>query len=110
MDKQYKKEKTKLSAIEKAMLSGAYDEAGSLFRELNNPFLTVRILGVAGRFCGLDMVKILIENGALFDYKWIENHGSYFYSYHYSSVLSDFLSYFCSKVWIELEVIHQTEK
>ena len=97
MDKQYKKEKTKLSAIEKAMLSGAYDEAGSLFRELNNPFLTVRILGVAGRFCGLDMVKILIENGALFDYKWIENHGSYFYSYHYSSVLSDFFILFLLK-------------
>lgn len=97
MDKQYKTEKARLTAIEKAMLSGAYDEAGRLFCEPNNPFLTARILGVAGRFCGLDMVKILVGNGASFDYEWMQYHNSYFYPYHYSLVLSDFFILFLLK-------------
>lgn len=38
----------------------------ALYRKLTNSLLTARILGIGGRFRGLDMVKALVENGASF--------------------------------------------
>jgi len=66
MNTQYREEKAKLKAIEKAVLSGVPDEAVRLYQELHNPFLTAHILGIAGRFAGVDMVKALVESGASF--------------------------------------------
>lgn len=65
MNEQYKEEKAKLAAIEKAVLGGTPDEV-ALYRKLTNSLLTARILGIGGRFRGLDMVKALVENGASF--------------------------------------------
>lgn len=94
-------EKPKLAAIEKAILGGTPDEAAALYREFDIPLLTARVLGVAGRGRGLDMVKALVESGASFEYEEInrarkvEHFTSYYYSDHHAMVLSDFFILFC---------------
>jgi len=98
-----KAEKAKLTAIEKAMLNGTPNDVVKLYREFHIPLLTARILGIAGRYCGLDMVKALVESGASFEYEEarrtqeVYHFISYYYTYHYSMVLSDFFILFLLK-------------
>lgn len=100
MNEQCKEEKAKLTAIEKAMLGCTPNEAAELYQKLNIPLLTARILGIAGRYCGLDMVKALVENGASFEYEEagrtqeVYHFISYYYTDHYAMVLSDFFILF----------------
>ncbi len=98
MNTQYREEKAKLKAIEKAVLSGVPDEAVRLYQELHNPFLTARILGIAGRFAGVDMVKALVESGVSFGYETRIDYDLYYdFGTHYLMLLPDFFILFLLK-------------
>lgn len=55
-----------IAALERAVLYGTTDEAARLCANFGTSIFTAHILGVAGHFRGLDMVKALVENGASF--------------------------------------------
>lgn len=59
-------EAAKIAALEQAVLSDTPDEVSTLCQELGEVVLTAHILGIACRFRGVDMVKVLVENGASF--------------------------------------------
>lgn len=55
-----------IAALELAVLYGTPDEAARLCGNFGTSIFTAHILGIAGHFRGLDMVKALVENGASF--------------------------------------------
>ncbi len=59
-------EDAKITALEEAVRSDTPNEVSALYKKLGNVLLTAHILGIACRFRGLEMVKVLIENGATF--------------------------------------------
>lgn len=59
-------EDAKITALEEAVRSDTPSEVSALYKKLGNVLLTAHILGIACRFRGLEMVKVLIENGATF--------------------------------------------
>ena len=61
-----KAEAEAIAALEQAVLSGTPDEAARLCGNFGSSIFTAHILGLAGHFRGLDMVKALVENGASF--------------------------------------------
>lgn len=58
----------KLEILERAVLYGTPEEVSEIFKLLGRMPFTARALGYACRFRGLDMVKTLVEGGALFAY------------------------------------------
>lgn len=54
------------TALEQAVINDAPDAAAALMQSYGTGVFTAHILGIAGRFRGLDMVKALVENGASF--------------------------------------------
>lgn len=61
-------ENQKIDLLESTVLNNTPNEAGNLLRELKDMPFTAWHLGLACRFCGIDMVKALAENGACFNY------------------------------------------
>ncbi|MDE7417113.1 MAG: leucine-rich repeat domain-containing protein [Lachnospiraceae bacterium] len=59
-------EAAKIAALEQAVLSDTPDEVSKVYQEFGEVVLTAHILGIACRFRGPDMVKVLVENGASF--------------------------------------------
>ncbi len=59
-------EAAEIAALEQAVLSDTPDEVSRLCQKLGKVVLTAHILGIACRFRGLDMVQVLVENGASF--------------------------------------------
>lgn len=54
-------EDAKITALEEAVRSDTPNEVSALYKKLGNVLLTAHILGIACRFRGLEMVKVLIE-------------------------------------------------
>lgn len=61
-------EKKKVEPLESAVLRNDVAEVRRLYAEHGSFEFTARALGLACRFCGLEMVKALVENGAAFQY------------------------------------------
>lgn len=61
-----KAEAEAITALEQVVLNGTPDEAARLCGNFGTSIFTAHILGLAGHFRGLDMVKALVENGASF--------------------------------------------
>lgn len=59
----------KIELLESAVLNNEPEEVGELLRNLGEMTFTAWHLGLACRFRGLDMVKALVENGAVFYYR-----------------------------------------
>ncbi|MDE7202640.1 MAG: hypothetical protein K2O91_12255 [Lachnospiraceae bacterium] len=55
-----------IAALEQAVINDTPAEVEKLYQKLGRGVFTAHILGIAGRFRGLDMVKVLVENGASF--------------------------------------------
>ena len=58
----------KIEALEQSVLRDPPSEISRLYKELGNVEFTARALGIACRYRGLETVKLLIENGASFEY------------------------------------------
>ena len=58
----------KIEALEQSVLRDTPSEISRLYKELGNVEFTARALGIACRYRGLETVKLLIENGASFEY------------------------------------------
>lgn len=66
-------EQEKAAALESAVVNSSSEETAKIYKSLGNIEFTARALGLACRFCGLDMVKVLIENGATFQFAHTED-------------------------------------
>ena len=60
-------QKQKAQILEGAVLEKTLKETARVMEELGGVSFTARALGLACRFRGSDMVKVLVENGARFD-------------------------------------------
>ncbi len=69
-------QKKKSAILEQAVLTQSPKEVAELYTQLGQVENTARILGLACRFCGLEYVKVLVENGANFTY--IQYEGDYY--------------------------------
>lgn len=58
-------EKTRI--LEKAVINETPEEVGRIFKELGAVDMNARALGIACRFCGVEAVKALVEEGATFN-------------------------------------------
>lgn len=58
----------KIKTLEYAVINNTPDEVAEIYKELGDVAFTAHVLGIACRFRGADMVKVLIENGATFAY------------------------------------------
>lgn len=58
----------KFEALERAVLMDTPSELSRLNKEFGDVEFTARALGLACRYRGLETVKVLVENGASFDY------------------------------------------
>ena len=70
--------------LESLALTGSAEELAEKLRELDNSYFFAHVLGIACRFRGLEHVKALVENGASFDYKYLDEDGSSYWRYNYS--------------------------
>lgn len=73
-----------------AVLTKSPEEVAALYKKLTKTERmenSCRALGLACRFCGLDHVKALVENGATFRYVRPEGQGGYFTIYYWLSPL-----------------------
>ncbi|GEM_PF-1398857 len=61
-----------------AVLTKSTGEVDALYKTLGYVENSSRALGFACRFCGLDYVRVLVENGATFRFVWPEGRGSYY--------------------------------
>ncbi len=61
-------EKAKVELLETAIPANDAAAVKNLFEQHKNFEFTARALGLASRFCGAEMVKTLLENGATFGY------------------------------------------
>ncbi|MDE6031802.1 MAG: hypothetical protein K2G32_09295, partial [Oscillospiraceae bacterium] len=77
----------KIIFLEKAVLNGSADEVSALFRELDAKNFSARALGLACRFRGLDMVKALVECGAVFDCSKSSWFGGFMKIHHGTALL-----------------------
>ncbi|MDE7477680.1 MAG: hypothetical protein K2M91_06990, partial [Lachnospiraceae bacterium] len=68
MSKLNQVEVDKIAALEQAVINDTPDKVSKLYKELGEVILTAHILGLACRMRGLEMVKVLVENGASFRY------------------------------------------
>ena len=59
----------KVELLEEAVLSNDAEKVKALFKEYGTFEFTARALGFALRFCGPEMTRILIDNGATFNYE-----------------------------------------
>lgn len=59
------------------MINDTPEETALLYKELGEVQFTARALGLACRFRGLEMVKVLVEGGATFKYDELKFRGSY---------------------------------
>ncbi len=73
--------------LENAVLTLPPDEVSALYKRLGQVVNTARALGLACRFCGLEHVKVLVENGATFKYVRPENPNVCFKVYFWSGLL-----------------------
>lgn len=88
--------------LEQAVLRDSPNEVSRLIKSLGNVEFTARALGFACRFRGIDMVKVLVENGANFKYdydrlkqiyrKADRNISVYSPNENYSLALTEFLN------------------
>ena len=67
-------QKQKAQILEGAVLEKTLKETARVMEELGGVSFTARALGLACRFRGSDMVKVLVENGARFDNYIGTNH------------------------------------
>lgn len=70
MNKTEMKPWEKFANLEGAVLRYTPNEVSKLFKALGNVEFTARALGIACRFKGLETVKVLVENGASFNYDY----------------------------------------
>lgn len=66
-------EQEKVTALESAVVNSSPEETERIYKSLGNVEFTARALGLACRFCGLDTVKALVENGATFEFAHTED-------------------------------------
>ena len=59
----------KVQLLEEAILKNSPDEVEALFKEHKEFEFTARALGLACRFCGAEMVNLLLQNKASFKYE-----------------------------------------
>lgn len=59
------------------MINDTPEETALLYKELGEVRFTARALGLACRFRGLEMVKVLVDGGATFKYDELKFRGSY---------------------------------
>lgn len=57
----------KAQILEKAVINNSPEEIADIMKELGSVDFSARALGTACRFCGIETVKVLAENGASFD-------------------------------------------
>lgn len=74
-------QENKTEILESAVINGSPEEVSQTFKELGYIEMTARALGLACRFRGVDMVKVLVENGATFDIPQNENVENQFHCY-----------------------------
>lgn len=73
--------------LAEAALTKSPEDIAALYKRLGYVENSCRALGLACRFCGLDHVKALVENGATFRYVRPEGQGGYFTIYYWLSPL-----------------------
>lgn len=73
--------------LAEAALTKSPEDIAALYKRLGYVENSCRALGLACRFCGLDHVKALVENGAAFRYVRPEGQGGYFTIYYWLSPL-----------------------
>lgn len=62
----------KIERLEMSVIQDPPAEVDKIFRELGKVEFTARALGLACRYRGLDMVKVLVENGAILSFDPME--------------------------------------
>lgn len=67
--------------LAEAVLTKSPEEVAALYKQLGYVENSCRALGLACRFRGLEMVKVLVKNGATFRY--VRHEGQGFYSIYY---------------------------
>ena len=71
------------SILENAVLTQTPHDVAELCKNLREGENSCRALGLAARFCGMEYVKALAENGATFEYHRPENNMGGFYTLYY---------------------------
>ena len=59
----------KVQLLEEAVLENDIEKIQALFDEYKEFEFTARALGIASRFCGAEMVSLLLKNKATFEYE-----------------------------------------
>ena len=65
-------QKEKAEALEQAVINCSAEELSKIYDKLGYVEMSAPALGLACRFRGLDIVKILVEKGATFDFPLTE--------------------------------------
>lgn len=92
MSKLSKSDLEKTQRLENAVLCETPDKVEAILKDLGEVRFSARALGFACRFRGLDMVKILVENGVTFEYdeKNIQFQFLEIFNVYFSETFPDF--------------------
>ncbi|MDE7477920.1 MAG: leucine-rich repeat domain-containing protein [Lachnospiraceae bacterium] len=88
--------KEKAVALERAVISCSVEELSKIYGELGDVEMTAPALGIACRFRGLDVVKVLVEKGATFDFpskRRIEETYNCYIGRHYGNYRTNYSLY-----------------
>ncbi len=83
VDYENSSQRDKKAVLEHAVLTKSPEEISMLYRQLGQVENSARALALACRFRGLEYVKVLVEGGAKFAYKHLEDESGYFIEYKY---------------------------
>ncbi|MDE7479008.1 MAG: leucine-rich repeat domain-containing protein, partial [Lachnospiraceae bacterium] len=99
MSKLNQAEADKIAVLEQAVINDTPDEVARRYKELGEVIFTAHILGIACRFRGVEMVKVLVENGASFRYDsvTIQYKSSELLGDYYVTYLPDYFTLFLLK-------------
>lgn len=82
--KQTENTKMSMEQLETLALTGSAEVLAERLRQLDYSYFFANALGIACRFRGLEHVKALVESGASFDYKYVDEDGNSYWRYNYS--------------------------
>lgn len=81
--------------LESAVLTGSSRSVDEVYRSLGTVGFSARALGLACRFCGVEVVKILVEHGATFRYdeEFLKNNYLELFNAHFPGHFPDFANF-----------------
>ena len=89
-------QKEKVARLQHAVINCSVEELSAIYKELGTVEMTAPALGLACRFRGLDMVKALVEQGAVFRFsstRRIEQQYGCYIGRHYGNYRTNYFLY-----------------